>query len=103
MEGEILDDATGKPQAALLSIRGSDGRWHFPKSASSAGSAVRDERRSDSASSAIATSTSLSAHPFRVELLPGRYTFTIEHGKESETREVVVEKDLPKLTFRLRR
>jgi hypothetical protein len=38
-------------------------------------------------------------------LLPGRYTFTVERGKEffPETREVVVEGGLPKLTFRLRR
>src|ERR1043166_9592474 len=49
--------------------------------------------------------TTLSAHPFRVELLPGRYTFTIERGKEffPETREVIVERGLPKLAFRLRR
>jgi hypothetical protein len=49
--------------------------------------------------------TTLSAHSFRVELPPGRYTFTIEHGKEffPETREVEVTRGLPKQTFALRR
>lgn len=103
VEGEILDDVTGQPLAARLSIRGADGSWHFPKSASATGSAVRDENRSGPNSSAVEVYTSLSAHPFRVELLPGRYTFTIEHGQESEAREVVVKRDLPRLTFRLRR
>jgi len=49
--------------------------------------------------------TTLSAHPFRIELSPGQYTFTIERGKEffAETREIMVERGMAKLTFRLRR
>jgi peptidoglycan/xylan/chitin deacetylase (PgdA/CDA1 family) len=105
VEGQIVDDGNGKPLPARLYVRDADGPWHFPKSASSAGSAVRYERRSGFDTNAVEMHTTLSAHPFRVELLPGRYTFTIERGKEffPETREVAVERGSPKLTFRLRR
>jgi hypothetical protein len=105
VEGEIVDDSSGQPLPARLYIRGASGAWHFPKSASSTGSAIRYERRSGFDTNAIEMHTTLSGHPFRVELLPGRYTFTIERGKEffPETREVLVERGSPRLTFRLRR
>jgi peptidoglycan/xylan/chitin deacetylase (PgdA/CDA1 family) len=105
VEGEILDEATGAPLPARLSIRGADGSWHFPKSASVTGSAVRYERRSGFNRNSLEMHTTLSPHRFRVELPPGRYAFTIERGKEffPETREIVVEKASPKLSFRLRR
>ena len=75
---------------ARIYIRGADGAWHFPKSRFHCGSAIRYERRSGFNTNAVEMHTTLSAHPFRVELLPGRYTFTIERGKEffPETREV---------------
>lgn len=105
VEGEIIGDADAKPLPARLSIRAEDGKWYFPKSAASMGTAIRYERRSGFNSSSIEMHTTLSGHPFRIELLPGRYTFTVERGKEffPETREVVVERGLPKVTFRLRR
>jgi hypothetical protein len=105
VEGEIVDDANRNLLPARIYIRGADGAWHFPKSISSVGSAVRYERRSGFNPTSIEMHTTLSAHPFRVELLPGRYTFTIERGKEffPETREVIIENGLLKLTFRLRR
>ncbi|MBI3849168.1 MAG: polysaccharide deacetylase family protein [Verrucomicrobia bacterium] len=105
VEGEVVDAAGGKLLPARVYIRGGDGTWYFPKSASSAGTAIRYERRNGANPNAVEMHTTLSAHPFQIELLPGRYTFTFEHGKEyfPETREVVVERGLPKLTFRLRR
>ena len=105
VDGEIMDDATSKTLPARLYIRGANAAWHFPKSASTGGSAIRYERRSGFNTNVVEMHTTLSAHPFRVELPPGRYTFTIERGKEffPETREVVVERGLPKQTFRLRR
>jgi peptidoglycan/xylan/chitin deacetylase (PgdA/CDA1 family) len=105
VEGEIVDAGNSRPLPARLSIRSADGSWHFPNSAVTGGSAVRYERRSGFNRNAVEMHTTLSAHPFRVELLPGRYTFTIERGKEffPETREVQVERDMPKLSFRLRR
>ena len=105
VEGEIVDAENGKPLASRVYIRGVDGAWHFPKTAFGRGSAVRYERRSGFNTNAVEMHTTLSAHPFRDELLPGRYTFTVERGKEffPETREVVVRHDMAKVEFRLRR
>jgi len=105
VEGEIVDDASGKPLPARLYIRGADVSWYFPKSAFSLGSAIRYERRSGFNTNAVEMHTTLSAHPFRVELLPGRYTFSIEHGKEffPETRDVIVGPGMAKLTLKMRR
>ncbi|HEY2952267.1 MAG TPA: CehA/McbA family metallohydrolase [Verrucomicrobiae bacterium] len=105
VEGEIVDEANGNPLPARLYLKSAAGAWHFPKSASGTGSAIRYERRNWINTNVAEMHTTLSAHPFRVELPPGRYTFTVEHGKEffPETRAVTVERDLPKLVFRLRR
>jgi peptidoglycan/xylan/chitin deacetylase (PgdA/CDA1 family) len=105
VEGEIVDDASANPLPARLYIKGADGSWHFPKSASGLGSAIRYERRNGNNANMAEMHTTLSAHPFRVELPPGRYTFTVERGKEffPERRDVTVERGLPKLVFRLRR
>jgi peptidoglycan/xylan/chitin deacetylase (PgdA/CDA1 family) len=105
VEGEVVDDGSGKPLPARLYIHDADGIWHFPKSAFALGSAVRYERRNWINTNVVEMHTMLSAHPFRVELLPGRYSFTVERGKEffPETREVMVEQGLSKLLFRLRR
>src|SRR4030095_16819154 len=105
VEGEIMDAASREPLPARIYIRGVDGAWHFPKATSTRGSAIRYERRNWINTNVVEMHTTLSAHPFRVELLPGRYTFTIERGEEffPETGEVMVERGLPKQTFRLRR
>ena len=105
VEGEIIDAATRQILPARISIRGADGTWHFPKSASLSGSAVRYERKSGFNAKSVEMHTTLSAHRFRVELPPGRYTFAIERGKEfiPETREIEVSRGMPRLTFPLRR
>ncbi|MDB6039850.1 MAG: Polysaccharide deacetylase, partial [Verrucomicrobiales bacterium] len=105
VEGAVVDNENGNPLPARIYIRGSDGAWYFPKNASLTGSAIRYERQNGMNKSAMEMHTTLSAHPFHVELLPGRYTLTVERGKEyfPEKREIVVTGDLPKLEFRLRR
>jgi peptidoglycan/xylan/chitin deacetylase (PgdA/CDA1 family) len=105
VEGEILDDATSRGLPARIYIRDQEGGWHFPKSAFANGSAIRYERRNGNNTNAVEMHTTLSAHPFRIELLPGKYIVSLEHGKEyfPETREVLVEKGMPKLTFHLKR
>ncbi len=105
IEGEIKDEESGKLLPARLYIRGTDGTWHFAKSSFTRGSSIRYERRNSSNTNSIEMHTTLPADVFHVELLPGSCTFLVERGKEffSESREVVVEKGLPKLTFRLRR
>ena len=100
-----MDDTSGKPLPGRLYIQGPDGTWHFPKSAFALGSAFRYERRNSINTNALEMHTTLSAHSFRVELVPGRYTFSVEHGKEffPETRDVIIERGQPKLAFGLRR
>jgi hypothetical protein len=63
-----------------LYIEGDDGKFYFARSADPKGSAVvYDVKRSPTS---LEQHTTLSAHPFLVELPPGKYTFTAEHGKE---------------------
>ena len=104
VNGEILDAGTTRPVPARISIQGSDGTWHFAESAAAEGSAVRyDKQRANT--TALEKHTTLSAHPFRAELPPGRYTFAVERGKEYVpfTREITIARDTPKLWFALHR
>ncbi|HRI16849.1 MAG TPA: CehA/McbA family metallohydrolase [Verrucomicrobiota bacterium] len=105
VDGEIVDEANGKLLPARLYIRGADGVWYFPKSASAVGSAIRYQRRSGFNTNAVEQHTTLSAHPFRVELPQGRYTLTVERGKEwfPVSREVTVEPGMSKVVIPLRR
>src|SRR5262245_3085010 len=102
--GEITDAATGKPVAARVYIQGADGTWQFAKSADAAGAAVRYDRRRPEFKS-FEVHTSLSAHPFVADLPPGKYTVTIERGKEYHTleRAITVGADTVKESFQLRR
>jgi peptidoglycan/xylan/chitin deacetylase (PgdA/CDA1 family) len=78
----VVDAATEKPVSARVYLQGSDGRWHFAKSAALQGHAVRYERRNAQTPEATEVHTTVSAHPFRFEVPPGRYTLTVERGKE---------------------
>lgn len=87
VRGEIRDAATSQLLPARLSISRTDGTQHFfPKSADSAGSALVYDKGRDKS---IEKHTTLSAHPFVVELPPGKYLLTAERGKEylTTTRE----------------
>ncbi|MBN2507206.1 MAG: CehA/McbA family metallohydrolase [Verrucomicrobia bacterium] len=82
LTGEVLDEATGKLIPSRLYIQHADGRWFFPESAVSGGSAIRYERRNWLNTNAVEYHATLSAHPFRIQLPPGAYTVTAERGKE---------------------
>ncbi|MSU61483.1 MAG: polysaccharide deacetylase family protein [Pedosphaera sp.] len=105
VECEVRDATTNERLAARIYIRGTDGAWHFPKSSSLTAPAVRYERRNGSNTNAIEMHTTVAAQSFWAELSPGRYTFTVERGKEyfPETREVDVAAGMPKITFAMRR
>lgn len=105
VDGEVVDEVSGNPLPARVYIQGAEGTWYFPKSGHALGSAIRYERQHGANANTAERHTTLSAHPFRIELRPGRYTFTVERGPEwrPEVREVSVERGLPRLTFRLRR
>ena len=78
--GAVVDAESPQLLAARVYVRSSDGTWFFPKSAAANGSAIEYRRRA--ATNSIEMHTTLSAHPFTVELPPGRYVFSAEHGKE---------------------
>lgn len=103
--GEIRDAGTGELMPARVYVQGPDGSWHFPRSASSSGQALRYERRHGSGTNAVEMHTTLSAHPFRLELPPGRYRITAERGKEwiPETQDIEVADAPLSLALRLRR
>lgn len=63
-----------------LYIEDEHGKFFFARSASPQGTAViYDVKRSPAS---LEQHTTLSGHPFLVDLPPGKYTFTAEHGKE---------------------
>jgi hypothetical protein len=105
VRGEVTDSATGQPIPCRVYIEGEDGAWHFPKSVANAGSAVEYRKQRPGNPRSVEMHTTLSAHPFVVTLQPGRYTFTVERGKEylPETQVVTVGKDAIDLRFPLRR
>lgn len=81
LRGEVIDAAAGRPVAARIYIQGEDGRWHHVHSAYPAGSAVPyDKRRPEP--NCVEIHTTVSAHPFVAELPAGKYTITVERGKE---------------------
>ena len=80
--GEIVDDASGKLLPARLYIQSDGGRWFFPTSTAAGGTAVRYQKQAGKFTNSVEQHTTLSAHPFTVELEPGGYTFTVERGKE---------------------
>jgi len=105
VRGEVTDDATGKLIQCRIYIEGADGAWHFPASEAKAGSAVEYRKERKGSPPSVEMHTTLSAHPFVLTLPPGRYTVTVERGKEylPETQGVTVGKEPIDLRFKLRR
>jgi hypothetical protein len=103
LTGEIRDADTGELLPARLYIQSADGKWFFAKSADKAGSAVTYQKTRGEKSTE--NHTALSAHPFEAELPAGKYTLTVERGKEYLTALQVVEVgDKPlKATIKLKR
>ena len=77
---EIVDADTGRPLPGRVYVRSAEGRWFFAKSADKAGTAV--PYRKQRFKSCVEMHTTVSAHPFTVDVPPGRYTLTVERGKE---------------------
>ncbi len=100
--GRVVDAATGELVPCRLYVEGQEGKFFTVVSSDSSGSAVvYDTKRGASQE----VHTTLSAHPFHVELKPGRYQFTAERGKEYEpaTVGVVVADGAKEVTLQLRR
>jgi hypothetical protein len=90
LRGEVLDTDTGKPIPARVYVQGEDGKWHHTQADGKEGSAVPYRRQRGEGS--VEIHTTLSAHPFVMDLPPGRYTLIAERGKEyvGETKEFTV-------------
>jgi hypothetical protein len=86
LRGRIIDQATGEAVGARLYVRSEKGEWFHVQSAAKDGVAVPyDKSRRETP--AVEIHTTLSAHPFSVELAPGSYVLTVERGKEYRTLE----------------
>lgn len=103
--GVILNAKTDKPLPARVYVQASDGEWLFVKSATPQGSALAYREQWVPMPMSVEKHTTVSAHPFRIDLKPGEYTVTIERGKEyfALTRKVIVTGKPQRETFRLRR
>ena len=82
LTGEVVDAATAKPLPARIYIQSDDGVWHFPRSQAAAGSAVAYKKQRGDNPRCVEMHTTLSAHPFAIDLPPGKYTITVERGHE---------------------
>lgn len=103
VQGAIISE--NNPVAARLYIEGPPGTYHFARSASPQGTAVKyDVKRSETCREQHVT---LSAHPFEVDLPPGEYTFTAERGHEyfADREKVIVPEtgDVPGVSLELNR
>ncbi len=105
LRGRIVDADSGEPLPARIYIQHKDGTWFFPQSAAKEGSAVEYRKQRGQGGGSIEQHTTLSAHPFVVDLPPGEVTVTIERGKEYFSLSEVIRMDgKPReATFRLRR
>lgn len=80
LRGRVVDAQTREPVAARIYVQSADGTWYFPKSAAREGTAIPYQRKVEPAS--VEQHVTLSAHPFEVMVPPGKYTITVERGKE---------------------
>lgn len=99
LRGEIRDAESGQLLPARLYIQSADGtKWFFAKSADSKGSALVYDRAREKS---VEKHTTLSAHPFVAELPPGKYTLTVERGKEYLTAKKEIEVDTQPLDVKI--
>ncbi|UCG58309.1 MAG: CehA/McbA family metallohydrolase [Phycisphaerales bacterium] len=105
LTGQVVDADTAEPLACRIYVRGEDGKWYFPGSASPDGSAVTYQKQNWANKNSVEMHTTLSAHPFVVKVPRGEYEITVERGKEyfPQTRRVTVGAEPVNLKFRLKR
>ena len=103
--GMVVDAETRDLVACRMYIQGRQGEWYFAESASPEGSVVHYKKQNWLNEESVEMHTSLSAHPFTVDLPPGEYEFTVGRGKEyfTATRSVKVGNEPVDLRFELKR
>lgn len=77
----LRDAADRSPLAGRVYMQSESGMWHFPRSTDPTGSALPFQREYP-ATGSIEMHTTVSPHPFEFDLPRGKYTLTVERGKE---------------------
>jgi hypothetical protein len=80
--GSVLDADTRQPIAARIYVQDDQGNWLFVRSASDRGTAWPYSEQWVPMPQSIERHTTVSAHPFTIDLKPGEYQILIERGKE---------------------
>ena len=103
--GRIVDKKSGRPLAARVYIESAAGEWFYVQSATSQGSTVPYDKTNWIRKESFEQHTTVSAHPFRADLPPGKYTITVERGKEyfTETKPFSLGQTDTEIDIRLRR
>ena len=103
--GRIVDKKSGRPLAARVYIESAAGEWFFVQSAASQGSTVPYDKTNWIRKESFEKHTTVSAYPFRADLPPGKYTITVERGKEyfTETKLLSLGQADTEIDIRLRR
>ena len=105
--GTVVDDDTTEPIPARVYIQDERGEWLFVQSDSPNGSAIAYREQWVPMPKSVEKHTTISAHPFRIDLPPGNYQITIERGKEYVplSRPITIAENAARLseTFLLRR
>src|SRR5262245_48585893 len=103
--GQVVDAETRRPIPSRVYIQRPDGSWYFRRTETAKRRAVIHLREKKDEPSASEMHTTLSAHPFVVDLPAGTYSVTVERGKEylPATRQVVIGKAPVREVFELRR
>ncbi len=80
--GTVIDADTKQPIAARVYLQDNLGNWLFVRSASAQGTAWPYAEAWVPMPNSVDRHTTVSAHPFTIELAPGEYQLVIERGKE---------------------
>jgi hypothetical protein len=80
--GKIVDSSSQEPISARIYLQDDQDKWIYVESADPRGTALPYREQWVPMPGSIEKHTTVSAHPFKVELKPGSYTLTIERGKE---------------------
>ena len=90
--GTVVDADSKQPIPARVYINAADGEWFFVETVEAdKGSALPYREQWVPMEGSVEKHTTVSADPFRVELEPGRYTVTVERGKEYFPLTAVIE------------
>jgi hypothetical protein len=105
LRGEVVDADSGKPIPCRITIRGADGTFYFAKSAAADGSAIEYRKTAIGHPKIVENHVTLSAHPFTVDVPPGKYTINVQRGKEylADNRTIEVPDTGAKVEIKLKR